>query len=824
MKADHPPSPSLPSIFQKSRSFWPFGFFCLGKATLLSVTLLTQGAPASDFFRIRFLSGLNPTQTTPFAFRDYRINNAGEVIGNVSSVNQQAAFWRDGSITPFGMPSHGTFSAAYDLNDSEWAACQTDNDPFVEEFAVAIHKPTGWTRTLYPSGYRWTIPAAISNLGMVVGSASVGAGIPKSAFYLLPGATTPVILGLPSGTAFAAALAVNDNGLIGGVSFLTFELPTPTLWNTSGGGQVLPSYSKGGGVQAISNSNIAVGYSNSNTDEIAIYWDSTGGQTVGHPITYGVANGINSSNIIVGNTVQTYSYEESRAWFKSPLDSNVYLVSALQASPNLILYSASDINDSGQFVGRSNSGGYIATPVITRVVEGAWNSPSNWLWGIQPAAVHPVRLSSSTAITITGPTAPVTVSELVVGANVRLTINSGQSLNVVANGFGDGTASVSTGAILTNDGSIGAKVSVAGLLGGGGMITGNVTIAPGGFFLPGNSPGTFGIVGNLNFDSGANLAVEINGLTGGAQYDQVNLNGVLNLNNANLLLAGSHSPTPGETFVILENDGDDAIQGTFKGLPEGAEIQHFLGSAYSAMVSYRGGNGNDVALTVTLPFDTTNLASLSLSSGALTPAFQPQVASYAATVEAGVASILIDANAADPAATVAVNGGDPQNPIALGEGENLIFVEVTARNHIAFKQYQILVTRLLSPFRQWAVLQFGIAANDPLVAGHLAAPAGDSTCNLLKYALGIEPYENASGRLPVALLEGGKLVFLYTKLKAATDVIYRVEWSDDLTNWFSSGVAEEIIEESESLQKIKATLPGSVGGSKRFARLLVSVM
>ena len=51
----------------------------------------------------------------------------------------------------------------------------------------------------------------------------------------------------------------------------------------------------------------------------------------------------------------------------------------------------------------------------------------------------------------------------------------------------------------------------------------------------------------------------------------------------------------GQTFVLIDNDGTDAVNGTFDGLPEGTQISFPGGSAVT--ISYRGGDGNDVVLT-----------------------------------------------------------------------------------------------------------------------------------------------------------------------------------------------------------------------------------
>ena len=50
----------------------------------------------------------------------------------------------------------------------------------------------------------------------------------------------------------------------------------------------------------------------------------------------------------------------------------------------------------------------------------------------------------------------------------------------------------------------------------------------------------------------------------------------------------------GETFLIIDNDGSDPIQGTFNGLAEGTI---FLADNHLFQISYQGGTGNDLVLT-----------------------------------------------------------------------------------------------------------------------------------------------------------------------------------------------------------------------------------
>jgi hypothetical protein len=56
------------------------------------------------------------------------------------------------------------------------------------------------------------------------------------------------------------------------------------------------------------------------------------------------------------------------------------------------------------------------------------------------------------------------------------------------------------------------------------------------------------------------------------------------------------TPAEDQEFIILKNDGTDAIVGTFAGLREGARV---LAGLCEFRITYAGGTGNDVALIAT---------------------------------------------------------------------------------------------------------------------------------------------------------------------------------------------------------------------------------
>ncbi|QDU03547.1 hypothetical protein V6x_32680 [Gimesia chilikensis] len=116
---------------------------------------------------------------------------------------------------------------------------------------------------------------------------------------------------------------------------------------------------------------------------------------------------------------------------------------------------------------------------------------------------------------------------------------------------------------------------------------------------PGNSPGQVTINGNLTLNADDVLDLELNGTAAGTGFDQLIVNGTLNLGSASLNLIDGFDPAEGDQFLLLANDGTDPVVGTFAGLAEGYEFTDFLGViGQSAFLTYLGGDGNDVAIIV----------------------------------------------------------------------------------------------------------------------------------------------------------------------------------------------------------------------------------
>jgi hypothetical protein len=145
--------------------------------------------------------------------------------------------------------------------------------------------------------------------------------------------------------------------------------------------------------------------------------------------------------------------------------------------------------------------------------------------------------------------------------------------------FANGSADLTNGTVATFAGT--------GSIGGPLLSGNNKTIAPGH-----DGPGVFSS-GSLTIPSGSTLKVDLNGLAAGTGYDQLNVTGSVTLGGT-LIVSPGFVPSNGATFTIVNNDGSDAVSGTFAGLPQGGTI---VGGGRLFTISYTGGTGNDVVLT-----------------------------------------------------------------------------------------------------------------------------------------------------------------------------------------------------------------------------------
>lgn len=138
-----------------------------------------------------------------------------------------------------------------------------------------------------------------------------------------------------------------------------------------------------------------------------------------------------------------------------------------------------------------------------------------------------------------------------------------------------------------------ATVFNGATLGGGGTINGTLIANAGGIIAPAfdaTSPVMLHS-GGLSLSSGAHL--QLSAIPSG--NDAVAVNGSVSLGGATLELQLSGTIPPGTTLLLIDNDGADAVQGSFAGLPQNTL---FVANGMLLQISYSGGSGNDVTVGV----------------------------------------------------------------------------------------------------------------------------------------------------------------------------------------------------------------------------------
>ena len=147
----------------------------------------------------------------------------------------------------------------------------------------------------------------------------------------------------------------------------------------------------------------------------------------------------------------------------------------------------------------------------------------------------------------------------------------------------------------------GVQLSMGDVLSGSGRIIGPLSAQAGSDVDLSLSTGILR-TDSVTFASGASFQVELSDTVPGSGHDQHSVTGNVNLGGATLGATVTQSANTGDEFVIVNNDGTDAIVGTFANLPEGAfvDLNIFNGEVVTGtqrfVISYVRGTGNDVTL------------------------------------------------------------------------------------------------------------------------------------------------------------------------------------------------------------------------------------
>ncbi len=106
----------------------------------------------------------------------------------------------------------------------------------------------------------------------------------------------------------------------------------------------------------------------------------------------------------------------------------------------------------------------------------------------------------------------------------------------------------------------------------------------------------------------------------------------------------------------------------------------------------------------------------------LDAAFDPDRATYSATVAHDVTEVTVNASPENPDARVTVNGGDPSTPVSLAVGKNTIVVVVTAPDAGYTRTYTVTVTREAAPAAAQQQVAQQQQRTEPLTAAFEGAP------------------------------------------------------------------------------------------------------
>lgn len=220
--------------------------------------------------------------------------------------------------------------------------------------------------------------------------------------------------------------------------------------------------------------------------------------------------------------------------------------------------------------------------------------------------------------------------------------------------------------------------------------------------------------------------------------------------------AGISRSTGGDTVTITKSSGSGTVgtvtdnnNGTYTATvtaPAAAGTGAFVATLNGSPV--KSGGASQTVSTVTYSASAVaTLSSLTLSSGAISPAFVASTLAYSAAAALNPSPVTVTPTVSDVLSTVTVNGstvtsGSPSGPITLVAGSNMISVVVTAQDGVTTTTYVITISvpePLGPPPPPW-LQSYALLGNSTCTVGWgqswdwWAVPvSGGAVCNRLIY-------------------------------------------------------------------------------------------
>lgn len=329
------------------------------------------------------------------------------------------------------------------------------------------------------------------------------------------------------------------------------------------------------------------------------------------------------------------------------------------------------------------------------------------------------------------------------------------------------------------------------------------------------------------------------------------LNATLNPNGATTTAVFQTGPTTAYdtslALTLASADGNTAqnVSLNLTGLAPGTTYH------YRISTSSIGGTADGADVVFSTPSNNADLAGLTFSGGALSPAFASATTAYTASVPFDTGSVtftplLAQANASlqlrvNGVAQGAVASGSATPAVVLIAGINLVELTVMAEDGVTVRTYATTITRLAT-FDQWAT-SAGVPGSGP-DSGPTGDYDHDGVCNLLEYALGSRTGSSGGASLQVngkplppdgqavtvtdpSAAPGGlvvhRAVFIRRRDASLAGISYTPNFSANLTGWEASTDVPEVLAQDANYEAVAVPYPLINGVEAKFFKVAVTM-